>query len=130
MGKPSRRTFYKRLVIPLCLVFTVVVFDRMDQEFVVPGQLKKIIDILDIQTEKEDDWWRARIKIRHRGFDKVKIPGVPVIAIPTTAGTGSEVTFNAVFTNKQEQKKQAPLHTPFIPPLRLDKIINQLIITL
>ena len=73
MGKPSRRTFYKRLVIPLCLVFTVVVFDRMDQEFVVPGQLKKIIDILDIQTEKEDDWWRARIKIRHRGFDQVNV---------------------------------------------------------
>ena len=73
MSKPSRKTFYKRLVIPFSLLFTVVVFDRMDQEFVVPGQLKKIIDILDVQTEKEDDWWRARIKMRHRGFNEVNV---------------------------------------------------------
>ena len=43
--------------------------------------------------------------IDYRGFDKVEKPGVPTICIPTTAGTGSEVTINAVFTDKAEMKK-------------------------
>lgn len=43
--------------------------------------------------------------IDYRGFDKIQQPGVPTLAIPTTAGTGSEVTINAVFTDKKEMKK-------------------------
>ncbi len=43
--------------------------------------------------------------IDYRGFDKLTKPGVPTICIPTTAGSGSEVTINAVFTDKTEKKK-------------------------
>jgi alcohol dehydrogenase len=35
------------------------------------------------------------------GLNRVELPGTPTIMIPTTAGTGSEITFTAVFTNRE-----------------------------
>ena len=43
--------------------------------------------------------------IDYRGFNKVKNPGVPVILVPTTAGTGTEATKTAVFSDTNEVKK-------------------------
>lgn len=51
----------------------------------------------------------------YQGLNKVPRPGIPKGMIPTTAGTGSEVTFTAVFIN-EEEKKKAGINSPFLFP--------------
>ena len=43
--------------------------------------------------------------IRYRGFPKKLKSSVPVIAVPSTTGTGSELAYNAVFIDTKSQKK-------------------------
>lgn len=43
--------------------------------------------------------------LNYRGFPKDINKPLPVVAIPTTAGTGSDATYNAVFTDLKAEKK-------------------------
>ncbi len=43
--------------------------------------------------------------VEYIGIDKVKKPGIPTIMVPTTAGTGSETTLTAVFTQRDTRIK-------------------------
>jgi len=43
--------------------------------------------------------------LEYRGFDKLKSPGIPVALVPTTAGTGSEASFNASFVDSAGNRK-------------------------
>ena len=49
------------------------------------------------------------------GLNLVNVPGVPTVMVPTTAGTGAEVTFTAVFTNRQTKGKGG-INSPFLFP--------------
>lgn len=49
------------------------------------------------------------------GLNKVELAGVTTIMVPTTAGTGSEVTFTAVFTDRETRAKGG-INSPFLFP--------------
>lgn len=49
------------------------------------------------------------------GIQKSKRPGVPLFAIPTTAGTGSEITLAAVITDPDSHRKVPVVDSKMIP---------------
>ncbi|GGK16863.1 alcohol dehydrogenase [Caldalkalibacillus thermarum] len=53
------------------------------------------------------------------GIEKVEKKGVPFILIPTTAGTGSEVTYNAIFTDTRDQVKKGIVSTYLLPDVAI-----------
>jgi alcohol dehydrogenase class IV len=53
------------------------------------------------------------------GIDQVPRKGLPFIAVPTTAGTGSEVTAIAIFSNEKLNVKQGVVSPHLIPNIAL-----------
>jgi alcohol dehydrogenase class IV len=53
------------------------------------------------------------------GIDKVPRKGLPLIAVPTTAGTGSEATAVAIFSNEKLNVKQGVVSPHLIPNIGL-----------
>jgi alcohol dehydrogenase class IV len=68
--------------------------------------LAKAIAVLAANWGKAEDYL---------GLNRVPGPGLPKIMIPTTAGTGSEVTFTAVFIRKKLKKKEG-MNSPYLYP--------------
>ena len=53
--------------------------------------------------------------VDYLGLGKIKKPGLPKIMVPTTAGTGAEVTFTAVFINEKTSSKGGMNGDPLYP---------------
>lgn len=56
---------------------------------------------------------------QYMGYHKIGHPGVPLIAIPTTAGTGSEATKVAVITDTEKNVKMMMLDVHLLPRVAL-----------
>src|SRR5690606_38857472 len=55
----------------------------------------------------------------YEGVEKIPNDGVPIIAIPTTAGTGSEVTASTIITDENSLFKVAILSSKIYPKIAI-----------
>jgi len=53
------------------------------------------------------------------GLNLISKPGLPKVLIPTTAGTGAEVTKNAIFTDKKERLKKGVVSKYLLPDVAI-----------
>jgi alcohol dehydrogenase len=68
--------------------------------------LAKAIAVLAVNKAKAEEFL---------GLNRVPGPGLPKIMVPTTAGTGSEATFTAVFIRRKLKKKEG-MNSPYLYP--------------
>ena len=124
--KEVRAALEKQFSIAVYLEPTVVepTYDYLDE--VKPQFMSKTIDgfivlgggsVLDLGKALSLLITNPGPAIQYRGFDLPKNPGPGLIAVPTTAGTGSEITPNAVFTDAKERRKLGINTALYLPKL-------------
>jgi alcohol dehydrogenase len=87
--------------------------DQVKQQFTGPGGVPLVDCFVGIGGGSAIDFAKGLSTVvvnpgdavQYKGFPTNIRPPLPTIAIPTTAGTGSEVTYNAVFTDNKMKKK-------------------------
>ena len=77
------------------------------------GSSLDVTKVLAVMMTNEED---VRTMV---GIDNIKNPGLPFILIPTTAGTGSEVTYNAIFTDTRDKVKKGIVSTYLLPNIAI-----------
>lgn len=73
------------------------------------GSALDITKVLSVMLTNKDD---VRDMI---GTGNIENPGIPTILVPTTSGTGSEVTYNAIFTDTRDKVKKG-IVSPYLLP--------------
>ena len=56
----------------------------------------------------------------YEGVDRFRVPALPLVAVPTTAGTGSEATRVAVVTDRQRNVKMMLMADALLPRVAVD----------
>lgn len=50
-----------------CIIIVPVLFQKMDEEYVVPQRLKRLVEVLVVEPLSDREWLRARVQLHHRG---------------------------------------------------------------
>lgn len=115
----EQTTYWHKVYAKLSMlhIHTIFIYEHGEPTYQLLDQLRKMFEkddvIIGVGGGSVIDFAKGLAFLAHnpnpalsyRGFPTDVNPPTPVIAVPTTAGSGSDVTFNAVFIDAPEKKK-------------------------